>query len=86
MVWYIIGVYIINRILHGRLEIPNFSSRVETNISLVRAIFFDTRKEISYIQAVMKHPPDLVSLKSIDISLEVTWFGFLVISNPLFEL
>ena len=28
-VWYFIGVYIINRILHGRLEIRNFSSRVE---------------------------------------------------------
>ena len=35
MVWYFIGVYIINRTLHGRLEIQNFSSRVE-NISLVR--------------------------------------------------
>ena len=35
MVWYFIGVYIINRTLHGRLEIRNFSSRVE-NISLVR--------------------------------------------------
>ena len=29
MVWYFIGVYIINRTLHGRLEIQNFSSRVE---------------------------------------------------------
>ena len=29
MVWYFIGVYIINRTLHGRLEIRNFSSRVE---------------------------------------------------------
>ena len=28
MVWHFIGVYIINRILHGRLEIRNFSSRV----------------------------------------------------------
>ena len=28
MVWYFIGVYIINRTLHGRLEIRNFSSRV----------------------------------------------------------
>ena len=28
MVWYFIGVYIINRTLHGRLEIENFSSRV----------------------------------------------------------
>ena len=36
MVWYFIGVYIINRTLHGHLEIQNFSSRVEKNISLVR--------------------------------------------------
>ena len=28
MVWHLIGVYIINRTLHGRLEIRNFSSRV----------------------------------------------------------
>ena len=36
MVWHFIGVYIINRILHGRLEIRNFSSRVQKNISLFR--------------------------------------------------
>ena len=36
MVWHFIGVYIINRTLHGRLEIRNFSSRVEKNISLIR--------------------------------------------------
>ena len=29
MVWYFIGVYIINRTLHGRLEIQNFSLSVE---------------------------------------------------------
>ena len=29
MVWHFIGVYIINRTLHGRLGIRNFSSRVE---------------------------------------------------------
>ena len=29
MVWYFIGVYIINRTLNGRLEIRNFSTRVE---------------------------------------------------------
>ena len=29
MVWYFISVYIINRTLYGRLEIRNFSSRVE---------------------------------------------------------
>ena len=36
MVWHFIGVYIINRRLRGRLEIRNFSSGVEKNISLVR--------------------------------------------------
>ena len=29
MVWHFTGVYIINRTLHDRLEIRNFSSRVE---------------------------------------------------------
>ena len=29
MVWHFIGVYVINRTLHGRLEIRNFSTRVE---------------------------------------------------------
>ena len=37
MVWHFIGVYIINRILHGRLEIRNFSSHVEKNISCIRS-------------------------------------------------
>ena len=35
------------RILHGRAEIRNFSSSVE--------IFFNTRREISYLQAAMKY-------------------------------
>ena len=38
MVWYFIGVYIINRTLHDRLEIRNFSSRVE-NISTLEEKF-----------------------------------------------
>ena len=29
MIWNFIGVYIINRTLHSRLEIQNFSFRVE---------------------------------------------------------
>ena len=33
MVWYFIGVYMINSTLHGCLEIRNFSSH-EENISL----------------------------------------------------
>ena len=53
MVWYFIGVYIIDRTLHGRLEIRNFSSRVEkifhSFAALTREIFFNTRREISYL-------------------------------------
>ena len=48
MVWYFIGVYIINRTLHGRLEIRNFSSRVEkifhSFAALTREIFFQHEK------------------------------------------
>ena len=52
MVWHFIGVYIINGILHGRLEIRNFSSRVE---NIFHSIFqyFNTRREISYLRAAM---------------------------------
>ena len=58
MVWHIIGVYIINRILHGRLEIRNFSSRVEkkyfTSERSERVkYFFNSRREISYLRAAM---------------------------------
>ena len=57
MVWYFIGVYIINRTLQGRLEIRNFSSRVEKIVqsfaALTREIFFHTRREISYLRAAM---------------------------------
>ena len=35
IVWNFIGVYIINRTLHGRLEIRNFSSRVFSSISFL---------------------------------------------------
>ena len=42
MVWYFIDVYIINRTLHGNLEIQNFSSRVEKMFE----IFFNTGREI----------------------------------------
>ena len=51
MLWYFIGVYIINRTLHGHLEIPNFSSCVKKKIfhlfaALTRDIFFNTRRGI----------------------------------------
>ena len=46
MVWYFSGVYIINthRTLHGCLETQNFSSRIEKNISLIRAIFQHSKR------------------------------------------
>ena len=57
MVWYFIGVYIINRTLHGRLEIRNFSSRVEKMFHLftvlTREIFFNTQREILYLRVAM---------------------------------
>ena len=61
MLWYFIGVYIINRTLHGHLEIANFSSCVKKNIfhsfaALTREMFFDTRREISCLRAAMWYP------------------------------
>ena len=55
MVWYFIDVYIINRTLHVRLEIRNFSSLVEkifhSFATPTREIFFNTRREILYLRA-----------------------------------
>ena len=48
MVWYFIGVYKMNRILHGRLEIGNFFSCVEECFTSER-----TRGQISYLRATM---------------------------------
>ena len=39
MIWYFIGVYIINRTLHSRLEIRIFSSRVEKYFSTLEEKF-----------------------------------------------
>ena len=54
MVWHFIGIYIINRTLHDRLEIQNFSSRVEKYFtselrSLVK--YFSTLEEKFRISA-----------------------------------
>ena len=57
MVWYFIGVCMINRTLHCRLEIRNFSSPVEkvfhSFAALTCEIFLNTGREISYLCAVM---------------------------------
>ena len=53
MVWYFIGVYIMNRKLHGRLKIQNFSSHDEKyftrSLHLLVKILFTIRREISYL-------------------------------------
>ena len=58
MVWYFIGVYIINRKLHGRLEIRNFSSCVEKIFHdwalPTSEIFFNTQRKISYLRAAIQ--------------------------------
>ena len=49
MVCYFIGVYIINRTLHGRLEIRNFSSRVEKKYHTSersQIIFYKEEKQV----------------------------------------
>ena len=38
MVWYFIGVYIINRTLHGHVEIRNFSCCVEKYFQYLKAM------------------------------------------------
>ena len=51
MVWYFISVFIINGTLHGRLEIQNFSSRVEIKTRALTHEIFSTLKEKFRISA-----------------------------------
>ena len=59
MAWECVDVYIIKRTLHGHLEIRNFPSGVEKYFTrslrslVVRDIFFNTRRESSYLLAAM---------------------------------
>ena len=50
MVWYFIGVYIINRTLHGRLEIRNSLPMLKKIFHLFAAL---TRREMLYLRASM---------------------------------
>ena len=54
MVWHFIGVNIINRTLHGRLEIRN--SLLVLKNQRTSEIFFNTRRKISYLLAAMYYP------------------------------
>ena len=57
MVWYFIDVYIINRTLQDRVEVRDFSYRVEKIFHsfavLTLEMFFDARGEISCLRAAM---------------------------------
>ena len=54
MVWHFIGANIINRTLHGRLEIRN--SLLVLKNQRTSEIFFNTRRKISYLLAAMYYP------------------------------
>ena len=51
MVWYFIGIYIINRTSHGRLDIRDFSSSGEKYLTSERServkYFFNTNNNIN---------------------------------------
>ena len=56
MVWYFIGVYIINRTLHDHLETKFLFSNEKIFhpfAALSREIFFNTLREISYLRVAM---------------------------------
>ena len=54
MLWHCIGVYIINITLHGRLKIRN--SLLVLKNQRTSEIFFNTRREISYLLAAVYYP------------------------------
>ena len=71
-------VYIINTIIHGCLEIWNFSSRVQFDISLVRYahswdIALNTRREIPYLRAPMYYC----------LFIQLSWYGKLATVEKL---
>ena len=60
MVRFFIGSCIVNRTLHGRLEVRNFSSRVEKYFtrspSSLEKYFSTARIEISHLRTAMYYP------------------------------
>ena len=71
MVWYFIGVYTINRTLHGRLEIRNFPSRFEK--------YFTTRREIW--QSARVHVMSSMTLDAIAVFFSRLGYGSLHIDS-----
>ena len=75
MVWYFIGVYIINRTLHvhGHLEIQNFSAQ------RMSEIFFLHEKRNSYLYAAMKYPLGIVLPSCLETSWNIDLFQINVV-------
>ena len=73
MVWYFIGVNVINRTLHGRFEVLNLSSRVVfKNISLVHCA--DSWNIFSILEEkfrISKHLCNILFVNNIDLSAEI---------------
>ena len=61
MVWQFTGVYIINRTLHGRLEIRNFSSRVEKIFRSFAALTCEIFSTLEEQPAQLVHPHNTAS-------------------------
>ena len=57
MVWYFIGVYVLNRTSHGHLEIQNCFSHVEKyftcSLCLLMKYFATLKRETLYLCAAM---------------------------------
>ena len=75
MVWHFIGVYIINRILHDRLEIRNFSSRVEKYFSTLEEKFRISKRPYNILY--MYHPLKRKLFKMLFVILNIvdSYFG-----------
>ena len=78
MVWYFIGVYILNRTLHGRLEMRNFSSW-----SRVEKIFHEWAwRENSYLRAAYGSPGGPNSDFVVIFHFSIFVFHFLIFTSP----
>ena len=90
MVWHFIGVYIRNRTLHDRLEIRNFSSRVEKYFtrslrSLVK--YFSTLEEkfrISARPCNILYILNKLSYSNAHVLIHFRFFLFVVVNLLLF--
>ena len=80
MVWYFIGVYIINRTLHGCLEIRNFSSRVEEKFRISARPC-----NILYISTYVSFYKSQTELFILDVGCHLfvkPWYNWLCVLGP----